>query len=190
MVAGRHRRGLDAERGSTLIEVLVALIVIALGLLGLAGLQTRMQASEMEAYQRSQALILLNDMANRVAINRAAAATYVTAAPLGSGMTCPAISGTRVEIDRAEWCESLQGAAEQVGNSKLGTVIGGRGCVQDLGNNEYLITVAWQGLVPVSAPSVGVTCGKDLYDGAAGDRCSGDLCRRTVTTLVRIGTLS
>jgi type IV pilus assembly protein PilV len=34
-----------------------------------------------------------------------------------------------------------------------------------------------------------VTCGKDLYD-TAGTRCVNDLCRRTVTTLVRIGALS
>jgi len=190
VVADRRHCGSAVQRGSTLIEVLVALIVIAFGLLGLAGLQTRMQASEMEAYQRSQALILLNDMANRVAINRRVAAAYVTAAPLGSGMTCPATSGTRDQIDKAEWCEALQGAAERAGASKVGTVVGGRGCVQRLGNNEYLITVAWQGLVPVSVPSSGVTCGKDLYDGAAGAPCTGDLCRRTVTTLVRIGTLS
>jgi type IV pilus assembly protein PilV len=58
-----------------------------------------------------------------------------------------------------------------------------------MGNNEYLVTIAWQGLVPISAPPNGVSCGKDLYD-TTGTRCVGDLCRRTVTTLVRIGALS
>lgn len=177
------------QRGAGLLEVLVAMVVLAFGLFGLVGLQARLQASEMEAYQRSQALIMLNDMANRVAINRRLASSYVTSAPLGSGNTCPAASGTRQQVDSAEWCNTLQGAAETSGNSKLGTVIGGRGCVQDLGNNEYLVTVAWQGLVPIAAPSSGVPCGKDLYD-AAGTRCVNDLCRRAVTTLVRIGALS
>jgi type IV pilus assembly protein PilV len=61
----------NVQRGTTLLEVLVTLVILAIGLLGLAGLQTRLQVSEMEAYQRSQALILLNDMASRIASNRA-----------------------------------------------------------------------------------------------------------------------
>jgi type IV pilus assembly protein PilV len=178
------------QRGATLLEALVTLVIIAFGLLGLVGLQSRLQVSEMEAYQRSQALILLNDMANRIAINRRAAGSYVTATPVGTD-TCPATTGSRQQIDAAEWCNALQGAAETSGTSKMGTVIGGRGCVEDLGNNEYLITVAWQGLVPISAPPDGVACGKNLYNGdPLTSPCKNDLCRRTVTTLVRIGSLT
>jgi type IV pilus assembly protein PilV len=177
------------QRGVSLLEVLVALVVVAFGLFGRVGLQARLQASEMESYQRSQALIMLNDMASRIAINRRMASSYVTSAPLGSGNTCPTSTGTRQQVDSAEWCNALQGAAETSGSSRLGTVIGGRGCVQDMGNNEYLVTIAWQGLVPISAPPAGVACGKDLYD-TAGTRCVSDMCRRTVTTLVRIGALS
>lgn len=184
-------RPLRAQRGTTLIEVLVTVIVLAFGLFGLVGLQARLQASEMESYQRSQALILLNDMASRIAINRRMASSYVTSAPLGGAAVCPTSTGTRQQTDATEWCNALQGAAETSGSSKLGTVVGGRGCVEDLGNNEYLVTVAWQGLVPIAAPPAGVACGKDLYDStAAGSRCVNDLCRRTVTTLVRIGALS
>jgi type IV pilus assembly protein PilV len=102
-----------------------------------------------------------------------------------------------LQVDVKEWCNALQGAAETSSGTKLGAMIGGRGCVQDLGNNEYLITVAWQGLVPIAAPPEGVPCGKDLYDAAApasasepARACSSDRCRRTVTTLVRIGNLS
>ena len=58
------------QRGASLIEVLVTLVIVAFGLLGIVGMQARLQVSEMEAYQRSQALLLLNDMANRIAINR------------------------------------------------------------------------------------------------------------------------
>lgn len=170
---------------------MVTVVIVSIGLFGLAGLHARLQASEMEAYQRSQALILLNDMAARLTINRNLAASYVTGAPLGAGAACPTGAATRQQIDAAEWCNALQGAAETSGTSKLGAVIGGRGCVEDMGNNEYLITVAWQGLVPISVPSNGVTCGKDQYDSdAEGAICTGDRCRRTVTTLVRIGALS
>ncbi|RIX78112.1 type IV pilus modification protein PilV [Acidovorax cavernicola] len=181
---------LRRQRGATLIEVLVTLLILAFGLFGLVGLQARLQASEMESYQRSQALMLLNDMASRIAINRRMAASYASSTALGAGADCPTATGTRQQIDAKEWCNALQGAAEFSGNDKLGTVIGGRGCVEDMGNNEYLVTVAWQGLGPISAPPAGVACGKNAYDGPTGSKCSNDLCRRTVTTLVRIGSLS
>lgn len=186
------------QRGSTMIEVLVAIVVLTLGLLGLAGLQSRLQVSEMEAYQRSQALILVNDMANRLAANRAGVAAYVAAAPanapLGAGMNCPATLGTRAQLDVNEWCNALQGAGETSGSSKVGTLVGGRGCVESLGGGDYRVTVAWQGYVPISQRAVGAggalpTCGSGSYAGGTGSPCTGDLCRRLVTTVVRIPTL-
>jgi type IV pilus assembly protein PilV len=97
---------------------------------------------------------------------------------------------TQQGSDAAEWCQALQGAAEETsGGGKVGTMIGGRGCVEALpGSGTYLVTVAWQGLTPISAPAP--ACGKGSYDGAAGSACTGDRCRRVITTIVRIGNLS
>ncbi|NMF97276.2 type IV pilus modification protein PilV [Aromatoleum toluolicum] len=182
-----------AQRGTTMIEVLVTIIILTLGLLGLAGLQSRLQVSEMEAYQRAQAVILLNDMASRLTTNRKTAPNYVTgsASPVGAGMTCPAISNTssRKDIDIGEWCNALQGAAETSGSTLMGAMVGGRGCIEDLGADEYLITVAWQGLTPLSPPPTAIACGKDSYDGASGSTCVADRCRRVVTTRVKIAKL-
>jgi len=44
--------------GFTLIEILVTLFILAIGLLGLAGMQALAQKTELESYQRAQALIL------------------------------------------------------------------------------------------------------------------------------------
>lgn len=192
MVAPRHTPALPHQRGSSMIEVLVTLVIVSFGLLGLAGLQSRLQTSEMESYQRSQALLLLSDMANRITTNRNNADSYVTTAatPLGAAMTtCPTTTASIVERDLGEWCEALKGAGETTGGNKVGAMIGGRGCVEDLGGGEYLITVAWQGLTPISAPPVAIACGANDYD-TAGSSCIDDLCRRAVTTRVRIGTLS
>lgn len=60
-------------RGFTLIEVLVTVIVLAIGLLGLAGLQLTGLRYTHSAYQRSQATILTNDIADRMRANRTAA---------------------------------------------------------------------------------------------------------------------
>ena len=95
------------QRGALLLEVLVTLIILAIGLLGLAGLQARLQTLEMESYQRAQAILLLKDMANRIQTNQVAAASYVTAQALGAGIGCPEGVATQQERDLSEWCTAL-----------------------------------------------------------------------------------
>lgn len=180
-----------AQAGATLIEVLVTVIILALGLLGLAGLQSRLQVSEVEAYQRSQAIILLNDIASRIQTNRKSASTYATGSsdPVGAGITCPTSTATIKDIDMREWCLALQGAGEKLSGSSVGAMTGGRGCIEHLGSEEFRLTVAWQGLTPIAAPPDTVACGKGSYDGPTGAPCTGDLCRRVVTTTIRIAKL-
>ena len=181
-----------------MLEVLITIVILAIGLLGLAGLQTRLQLSEMEGYQRTQAMILLDDMANRLAANRSVASSYVTGSDasgtLGAGMTCPTADANRHDQDVRQWCLALQGAGEQTGSgtsaAKVGAMIGGRGCIESLPANQYLITVAWQGQGAISAPPTSVRCGKDQYNGTAGTSCSNDLCRRAITTIIRIAPLT
>jgi type IV pilus assembly protein PilV len=175
-----------------MIEVLVTLIVVSFGLLGLGGLQMRLQLSDMESYQRAQALLLLDDIASRMAANRDKAATYLTGAssPLGSNMSCPTASVTLEQTDTLQWCNALQGAAEKIGGGKAGAMIGARGCVESLGTNTYLITVAWQGMTPTAAPASSVGCGAGLYADTSSKGCAGDLCRRAVTTVLNIATLN
>lgn len=190
----RSLRKASGHRGFSMIEVMVTIVIIAFGLLGIAGLQVRLQMSEMESYQRSQALLLLNDMANRIATNRNSAASYVTTAtsPLGAGMICPTAPTTVAQSDLAEWCNALQGAGETISGggvvAKIGTLVGGRGCVELVGS-DYLVTVVWQGRTPITAPPASVACGANSYNAASGSPCVDDLCRRPVTTLVRIATL-
>lgn len=57
---------LKHQSGVTLIEVLVTMLVLAIGLLGLAGLQAQGLQSNNRAYMRSQAAILAYDMADRM----------------------------------------------------------------------------------------------------------------------------
>lgn len=185
MTSSAHR-----QRGVSLIEVLVTILILSIGLLGMAGLQSRLQLSEMEAYQRSQALLLLNDMASRIAVNRNAADSYVTGAnnPVGVGINCPTSIASRRDIDMGEWCNALQGAAETAGPDadRVGAMIGGRGCIESLAEGEYMITVAWQGLGPLSAPPASVACGAGSYNGG---NCADDMCRRVVTTIVGVARL-
>jgi type IV pilus assembly protein PilV len=186
------------EQGFTLIEVLIAMLVLSVGLLGLVGLQTRLVDSEIESYQRSQALLLLRDMADRLATNRTTTALgqYTAGAPVtspvGAGSTCPSASSSSAlsARDLRAWCLALQGQAETLSSAAVGTLTGGRGCIEQLGSStRYQITVAWQGQMSLSAPPSSVACGKNSYDGSTGAACTADRCRRVVTTVVNIGAL-
>lgn len=159
---------LVGDKGFSLIEVLITILILMVGLLGLAGLQSRALTSQMEAYQRSQALILLKDMADRINANRNNAASYVTAG-VGTGAACPAAGATVASADMSEWCNALLGAAEIQGTAKVGAMIGARGCIYQTVApavgvpGEYLIAVAWQGLN--STATSAIACGSGQYGG-------------------------
>ncbi len=55
-----------AQRGVTLLEVLISIIVLAVGLLGYAGLQTVSLKNNTSAFQRSQATMLTYDIIDRM----------------------------------------------------------------------------------------------------------------------------
>ena len=181
----RHMR---SQHGVSLVEVLVAMVILSVGLLGLVVLHGRLHVLQMESYQRSQALILLQDMSSRIVLNRNNAAAYVTVAPLGVGT--PARRRTRRA--RSGHQRMVQGAAGCGRNDRreqVGAMVGGRGCVENIGGGEYLVTVAWQGMAPLrrrrrASPAAGP------LRRAGRLALPDDLCRRVVTTVVRIATLT
>jgi type IV pilus assembly protein PilV len=178
------------QSGASMIEVLVTIVIIAFGLLGMAGLQSRLQVSEMEAYQRAQALVLLSDMSSRLTTNRTTAVSYVgTQVKPDNNCNGDFAGATQIKTDQREWCNALQGAGEVASGTRLGAVVGGRGCVEQISAGEYIITVAWQGMVPLTAPPPNIACGKDAYNSGGTTGCTDDRCRRFVTTIVRVAPL-
>jgi type IV pilus assembly protein PilV len=61
------------QQGISLIEVLVALLIVSIGLLGLASLQANSLKFNRSAYDRSQATQLAYDITDRMRANRTAA---------------------------------------------------------------------------------------------------------------------
>ena len=57
------------SRAFTLIEVMIAMIILAVGLLGMASLTVRSQQSNESAYARSQASLLAYDIIERMRTN-------------------------------------------------------------------------------------------------------------------------
>ena len=150
-----------------MLEALVSILILAFGMLGLAGLEVRIQDAASESYQRAQAVLLAQDMVNRLSAGRPNAAAYLTATPLGTGDSQPASCAglTGVALDQCEWSLELKGAAEkQAGSGNyVGAMTGARGCVEQVGANPpiFRISVAWQGMAHLNTPSL--ACGQNLY---------------------------
>lgn len=177
-----RRQRASRQRGFTLLEVLITIIILSIGLLGLASLQSKVQISQVESYQRAQAVLLLQDMLARINANRAQAASYVTGpnAPLGYDGTPPVACNNPPGFlqDQCEWSNALKGAAESsAGGTAVGAMLGARGCIEVLQAQNaapgvclpgiYRVTVVWQGLNETVKPALecaeGVDFGGDGY---------------------------
>lgn len=172
-------------RGITMMEVLVTLLIVTLGLLGAAGMQARLQVAEVESYQRAQAIVLLQDMVDRINANRRAAAGYATADPVGTGNTtlnCAA-PATLAERDLCQWQDELLGASETTAGNQVGAMNGARGCIDlpvAVMPRQLVVSVVWQGITPTLAPAV-TDCGTGQY----GD----ERTRRAMVARITIGCL-
>jgi|MudIll2142460700_1097286.scaffolds.fasta_scaffold25115_4 type IV pilus assembly protein PilV len=93
-----------ASRGFTLVEVLVALIVLSIGLLGIAALYVETLKANRTALSRTQAVTLAADLADRIRANRATAGAYACPDPCN-----PAGAGNAIAIDDlTEWLGNVQ----------------------------------------------------------------------------------
>jgi type IV pilus assembly protein PilV len=114
--------------GFTLVEVLVAIVVLSLGLLGLAALQfSGLRAGQSSMYG-AQAAQLATDMADRLRAN----AGQARDCSLSLTAATPTSPATACERDLVEW------------RNRLRALPGGTGGVEvDLGANLVTVTVQW-----------------------------------------------
>jgi type IV pilus assembly protein PilV len=88
-------------RGFTLVEALVALVVLSVGLLGVAGMQLSSLQTNSTAFQRTQATFLAEDIADRMRANRAQA--LAGAYNFAFGSATPAVSAVTSDNDINAW---------------------------------------------------------------------------------------
>lgn len=121
------------SRGLTLVEILIALLVLSIGLLGLAGLQTMSLKFNTSAYHRTQATALAYDMADRMRANRQAALNNEYNTAFGEPQVCgvPGGGGSLPEQDLDAWRNEL---ACRLPESTA--------AIQRNGN-EFTLTVRW-----------------------------------------------
>lgn len=102
---------LNKQSGLGLIEILVAVLVLGIGILGVASTQVVSLQMNTQSQSRSQAVLLAEDILDRVRANPDTPANYALAAGSASGGTCNtsfvANGGTVAANDIAAWENSL-----------------------------------------------------------------------------------
>lgn len=116
------------ESGFTMIEVMIAVVIVSFGLLGFAGLLTKAIQDNRVAYMRSQATILAYDITERMRANRNAAISGGYTIAMGSN----AAGTTLAALDTQDWKGNL-----------ASLLPGGDGAVNVDGNGNATITIRW-----------------------------------------------
>ncbi len=158
---------MNKNAGFTLIEVLIAMVVLAVGLLGLAGLQATSLRNNQSAYNRSQATQLSYDLADRMRANAdiAGLATYTTISPIAATAkancltTTGCIPAEMAENDLFEWNRNLVATTALPLGLPLGvgTIAKAYTTSPSTGVYVYTITITWDddrnGIVDAYDPS-------------------------------------
>ncbi|MGQ9427295.1 type IV pilus modification protein PilV [Gilvimarinus sp. F26214L] len=166
---------LRKQSGIGLIEVLIAMIIFALGILGLASMQLSAKRTAYDALQRSIATNLARDVLERIRSNPspAALAVYGAAdeiggATLGSEPT-PTCSSEATECEPAqlathdlwEWERALDGASETLAGNMAGGLVSPKACITNT-NNVIKVVIAWKGSEGLQDAIAAEPCGQDL----------------------------
>ena len=125
------------QRGVTLVEAMIALLVVSIGLLGIASLQLTAMGQNTSALNHSKAVWIANNMADRIRAN----VCDVNDAPVYNGIhtdngysqDCKSNSCNQLQMvtaDAADWADMVQ------------TLPKGRGTVV-FNNNVLTVTVMW-----------------------------------------------
>lgn len=120
------------QQGFSMIEVLVTMLVVSVGLLGIAGIIVTNLKNNQSSYARSQASILANDIVDRMRANRGTA--ELPSAPYALALTATPDANAGVPgADLAQWRTAVAGA-----------VPSGLGAVSfNATNGNVTVTVQW-----------------------------------------------
>lgn len=153
-------RNSQHNKGFTLIEALVAFIVLSAGLIGTVAMQAVAKRNSFDAAQRAQAMTVANDIVERMRANNEQGAAFlagyngkygagqaVVAAPaqgcsaVGSNCSADQIRAA----DRFEWSQRLLGTDVMRGESAAGGISDAVGCVNINADGAVTVVIAWQG---------------------------------------------
>ena len=140
----RRERHPHSQAGFTMVEVMVALVVLAIGLLGIAALLLKSLQSGRTATYRTEAVNLAADLADRIRANRTAQAAYGTLfgedeTPVG---TCDTVNGCSdadlASTDLARWKATIAELLPEGDGQVVVTLPAGPG-----EPTNYVVAIQW-----------------------------------------------
>jgi type IV pilus assembly protein PilV len=167
-------------RGFTMLEVLVAIVIMSIGVFGLASLQITAKRTNFEAVQQATATFLVQELIERMRANPNALSTY-TDDGLGRVLTGASLTATNCDagcqtaemalFDLYQWEQAVSGANEKRSGTNTGGLPSMNACVTGPagGSGNYFIAIAWRGSSDLIDPTTS-TCGQGsgLYDSDLG----------------------
>ena len=123
------------QKAFTLLEVMVALVIFSIGLLGLAGLQSAGIKNNQISYSRTIAQQLVYDMADRIRTNARIDYTGIPIAGVNNDcVNNPCTSAELAEFDLFEWNQAI--------NLPNGPLKNARGFIEPNGT-AITISIGW-----------------------------------------------
>ena len=137
------------QQGVSLIESMIALLVISIGLLGIAAMQITAMRMNTSALNHSQSVWIAYDMADRIRANYVEFNNY--SIDTNNTYTQDCVDGScdsdqMMDADAADWSALIQ------------NLPAGRGLVTSPVANELLIKVMWD---DEGTGAIGTACGTD-----------------------------
>ncbi|WLF83591.1 type IV pilus modification protein PilV [Moraxella sp. ZY210820] len=141
---------MKSQQGVGLLEVLVALVLLGVAVLGFAALQLRAINASLEANNNVQAVSLARDLAERMRVNRDGLITYQGNYTGASGATansnnntCATSYCTPAQLAQYDFAQVQQRATE------MGMSVAVRNC-QGITSRRACIYVAWEDTTPTN----------------------------------------
>lgn len=126
---------LDTQRGIVLLEAMCALLIFAMGILGLVGLQVASIKQAAAAEYRATAVLQANDLISRMWVTDRSNANW--SAQFSDAPTAGASYATWKEA----WVKALPGAAS---NAPTVTFVNKPSAAGSLGSSEATIVIFWR----------------------------------------------
>ena len=180
---GIRTAGAKSQRGVGLVEILIAILVFTVGMVGMVSMQLGAKRATYEAEQRSLATGIARDIIERMRSNPANLDSYVvdTIGDPNDPAVLPSpncnltnCSPAQLAVhDLAEWEVQLQGGSEILAGANAGGLVEPRACITHV-DGLVTVAIAWLGIQAADNPAAS-TCGNDvtgLYDdpdGAVGN---------------------
>ncbi len=153
---------LSGNRGFSLIEVMVAFVILVVGLVGVFNLHIISKRGSFESFQQTQASYFTNDIINRMKLNRTQLSNYAgtyTGGLSKPSKSCDVVAGGAAVVctnsetrvwDLYQWGQLFIGASERVNGRNVGGLDTPTACIKVENTGTVLVVITWRGIREVS----------------------------------------